>query len=238
MWYPPADFTTQLCPGSIGPAYGAVLRFDRASKSAAYFVPERTIDCWITLRGRPTEPDKPQRYVTLTWRPDWYSVRGHNFGTGAGNTALTGGACERAYVEVYRATSDGRHIVPPVVGPVCGVTSPVAYTTTSQTLVVHVFVAVPLPPTTTTAAPTPTTTTSNVTTTTIATTTAVTTTTTTTSPITTTIDPNVTTVTTPTPNSGPFVNFTADFTSFFVGKSTCLCANVLLHGTCSRLALT
>ena len=85
-----SDFVTQNCPGTIGPSYGEVLRFDPNSKSDSYVVPSTTLDCWITLRGRPTEPGMPQYYATLTWRTSMFSVRSYN----------GSGSCAGAYVEV------------------------------------------------------------------------------------------------------------------------------------------
>ena len=200
-----AGFVTQLCPGTVGPTYGEVLRFDPNSKSDVYVTPLTTVDCWITLRGRPTEAGMPQYYTTLTWRAAKFSIRGYGYKTSMGTAA-----CVNGYVEVYRATNDGRPISPPAVRPVCGTTAMSSFTSTSQTIVVHLYVEAP-PPTTTTS-----------TTTTIPTTAVTQETTVNTTANTTETSVAATTVTVPTttipPDLGPFINFTADFTSYFIGE--------------------
>ncbi|KAI0215484.1 hypothetical protein LSAT2_032458 [Lamellibrachia satsuma] len=196
-------FVTQLCPGTVGPSYGEVLRFDPSSNSDSYVVPSTSLDCWITLRGRPTETGMPQYYTTLTWRSSSFLVQGFGYSSDPPD-------CTNAYVEVYQATNDGRPIHPPAVSSVCGTTPPASYTTTSQNIVVHLYVKAP-PPTTTTS--TTTTTRTTVTAATEATTTGAT-------EAVVTADSATIDVETPTPEPDlvPSINFTADFTSYFVGS--------------------
>ena len=190
---------TQLCPGTVGPSYGEVLRFDPSSNTDSYVVPSTSLDCWITLRGRPTETGMPQYYTTLTWRSSPFLVQGFGYSSDSPD-------CTNAYVEVYQATNDGRPIHPPAVSSVCGTTPPASYTTTSQNIVVHLYVKAP-PPTTTTS------TTTTVTAATEATTTGAT-------EAVVTADSATIDVETPTPEPDlvPSINFTADFTSYFVGE--------------------
>ena len=98
-----------------------------------------------------------------------------------------------SHIQVYQAQNDGQPISPPVRSKLCGTTPPTPYTTTSQTIVVHLHVE----------APPPTTAVSTVTQTTDATT----------QPTGASAEP-----VTSEPELGPFINFTADFTSYFIGE--------------------
>ena len=98
-----------------------------------------------------------------------------------------------SHIQVYQAKNDGQPISPPVRSKLCGTTPPTSYTTTSQTIVVHLHVE----------APPPTTAVSTVTQTTDATT----------QPTGASAEP-----VTSEPELGPFINFTADFTSYFIGE--------------------
>ena len=115
---------TQICPtASLGPDHGIVLFYDTDQK-VAWVQPFHDIDCWITLQGQPNDALTPEREVTLSWRNTFRLDPYEHYN----NT----GTCPDAYIEIYNATDSGTHISPPVLGPLCGTSSPPDFTTTTQ----------------------------------------------------------------------------------------------------------
>ena len=195
-------YVPQLCPGSVGPSYGEVLFYDPDQKDEWVRFAE-DLDCYITLRGRPNLQGDPPRMITLDWRSP-FRVDPYEFYDNTpvvvGNTTNN---CPNAYIEIFAASDDGKIIEPPVIGPFCGIVAPTSFTSSSQSLVVHVFVRAAPAVLFTTQMP------MNLTDST-ATTEAVT-------QAMVTADPNVTTPDPRAENGGPYIEFTADFTSYFLG---------------------
>ena len=52
-----------LCPGSLGPTPGDVLRYDTNDHPTTWVIPRVDLDCWVTLRGSPATSQ-----TSLTWR--------------------------------------------------------------------------------------------------------------------------------------------------------------------------
>lgn len=126
------------------------------------------MDCWVAYRGVSAASGTPQRLLTLDWRTDYFSFRGVGY--------TSGGACTSAYIEVYAGDADGRYLTPALMGPVCGNTPPASVTTSSPSIVVHMYIEAPA-------------------------------------------NYDGTTVTVNATNfNGPYINFTGDLTSYFVGK--------------------
>lgn len=140
-----------------------------------------------------------------------YTMRGKDFNAGDLVSNGTSNPCASAYIEIYDATSSGEFITPPAVGeftllqtintykteycsnghlfivlflgPSCGVVPPATFTTTSNTIVVHVFVKAPP------------------------------------GGLTEVILESSNSTNSTSEFTGPFIAFTADFTSYFIGLS-------------------
>ena len=202
---------SQLCPGSVGPSYGEVLYFD-PNQADEWVRFSEDLDCYITLRGRANLAGDPPRMITLDWRSP-FRIDPYEFYNSPVLNGNTTNNCPNAYIEVFAASNDGRIIEPPVIGPLCGIVAPTSFTSSSQALVVHVYVRAAPAAFFTTVPPvsiTGTTAEAGTQAATEAATQAVVTGIT--------VDPNVTTPDPRAENGGPYIEFTADFTSYFLGK--------------------